>query len=234
MQQQLVTRESNLRAESAVRGAMMFPSPSEPKSPRAEPAGPGVTADAEDGMIGLPGLDELGRRASSRRTSRESEAAEVKRARKKGIKRGDAEAYLRALEADPNADANPDLFERKPVESAQDVDLFSIILGEGADVFFGIESSYLQIGHVVLVAVILLMTYVHDGALPLTNLPQEYRDFFQQGLICVYIVNTGLAALAYFEAKERTQPTTFWTIKTLLLGGVAFNQLRTGTEKRPM
>jgi len=191
-----------------------------------------VEAAAErDGSIFLPDIDELARRKVTRSSNKVANDALPQ------IERGDTEALRRAMESDPNADVNFNLFRDKSKAAGatkKDVDIITIALGENADKFFGIESAYLQIGHSALVLVILLATFVYDPSFPLTNLPVEFRDFFKQGLAAVYAVNAVLGGVAYFEAQKRDQPVTLWVVKCLFIGGVAFNQLTTSTRiKKP-
>jgi hypothetical protein len=191
-----------------------------------------VEAAAErDGSIFLPDIDELARRKVTRSSNKVANDALPQ------IERGDTEALRRAMESDPNADVNFNLFRDKSKGAGatkKDVDIITIALGENADKFFGIESAYLQIGHSALVLVILLATFVYDPSFPLTNLPVEFRDFFKQGLAAVYAVNAVLGGVAYFEAQKRDQPVTLWVVKCLFIGGVAFNQLTTSTRiKKP-
>ena len=145
-----------------------------------------VEAAAErDGSIFLPDIDELARRKVTRSSNKVANDALPQ------IERGDMEALRRAMESDPNADVNFNLFRDKSKGAGatkKDVDIITIALGENADKFFGIESAYLQIGHSALVLVILLATFVYDPSFPLTNLPVEFRDFFKQGLAAVYAV----------------------------------------------
>lgn len=185
----------------------LFPIPSETSSDSGDEK---ETA----GTIALPKFETLKKRKAER-----AEVAPVTR-----ISRGDAEQYRQAIEVDPNADTNLELFEDKP-----NVDFVSILLGQDADTFFGLESAYLQLGHGALFLVILLAATVYEPSFPLTNLPDEYRDFLKQGLVLTSIINVGVAVLSVSEAESRKQPSWFWAIKSLLIGGVALNQLRTGT-----
>lgn len=45
------------------------------------------------------------------------------------------------------------------------------------------------------------------------------------GLGTVYLINTVLAVLAGFKAKERGQPIPLWVGKTFGVGGLAYDQL---------
>jgi hypothetical protein len=46
----------------------------------------------------------------------------------------------------------------------------------------------------------------------------------------VYLINIALAVNVYGKAKAQGQPPVFWTVKTLVLGGLAYNEL---TQVRP-
>jgi len=188
----------------------LFPVPSE--QPVEEEA---------SGTINLPRLESL----KERRASKKREVGQPERPR---IARGDVEQYVKAIEIDPNADTNLDLFEDRRA-----VDFVAIALGQGADTFFGIESAYLQLGHVALLVVVVLAAFVNEPTFPLTNSPAEYRDFLKQGLAVTFVINAAVAVFATFEAPKRDQPAWFWAAKSLLIGGVALNQLRTGTGPLP-
>ena len=220
-----------INRESMARGASsdMFTA----EEPDLEEAPP-----AEDGSINLPGFDELGTRTPKgprnperrARAGFDNDALEDLNARvaaNQAPKRkiGDRKALQRAMESDPNADVNFASLERKTD------DLVAIALGENAQTFFGIESSYIQLGHTALVLVILLATFAVDPKFPLTNLPVEYRDFLKQGLVSVYAVNTLVAGKAFFEARDRGQPVAVWVTKAWFLGGVGYNQLVTSTRR---
>lgn len=124
--------------------------------------------DTALGVIALPKFETL----KNRKAERSEASGRVDR-----IPRDNAALFQRAIEIDPNADTNFDIFEDKI-----EVDFVSILLGQGADTFFGIESAYLQLGHAALLLVILLAALVDEPSFPLTNLPIEYRDFLKQGL----------------------------------------------------
>lgn len=57
-------------------------------------------------------------------------------------------------------------------------DAFSSILGEGKP-FVGIANSYLQSGHTVLLALVLLCGFVELPGFPLTSLPYDVREFLK-------------------------------------------------------
>jgi len=172
-----------------------------------------------DGSITLATFDELDQRSQKRAAKNAPAAQPPKR------KAGDTQALRRAMESDPNADVNFESLEKR-----QD-DLVAIALGENAQTFFGIQSSYIQLGHTALVLVILLAAFAVDPNFPLTNLPVEYRDFLKQGLFAVYAINTLVAGAGFFEARDRGQPVALWVAKCWFLGGVGYNQLVTSTRK---
>lgn len=57
-------------------------------------------------------------------------------------------------------------------------DAFSSILGEGKP-FVGIANSYLQSGHTVLLALVLLCGFIELPGFPLTSLPYDVREFLK-------------------------------------------------------
>ena len=69
------------------------------------------------------------------------------------------------------------------------------------------------------------MAFVDVAGNPLTELPTEIRDFFKTGLLVVYAINAGVAALSVKQAEIRSQPKAFWAVKSLLLGGLALKEL---------
>lgn len=71
----------------------------------------------------------------------------------------------------------------------------------------------------------MLMAFIDYPGFPLTNLPTPLRDCFQGGLAVTYAINFVLAVLAVFKAGERGQPAFLWVLKTLSVGGLAFDQL---------
>lgn len=57
-------------------------------------------------------------------------------------------------------------------------DAFSSILGEGKP-FVGIDNSYLQSGHTVLLALVLVCAFIDLPGFPLTSLPYDVREFLK-------------------------------------------------------
>ena len=210
------------RSDVASTAKELFPTPTEVASD--------VEETANDGYLGLPKLDAVAERSAKRKKKKKDTVGGRGGSQKRNkprLEKFDREAYTRALEVDPNADADPDLIRQS------DVDIFAITLGEGADTFFGIDSAYLQIGHLALFLTLILAAFVYEPSFPLTAAPVEYRDFIKQGLAVTIIINAATAYLAFREAEKRGQPQLFWLLKSFFIGGIAVNQLRTGTKPPP-
>jgi len=108
-----------------------------------------------------------------------------------------------------------------------DYDLAASFLGRGSkSEEFGYILPYLQTGHMVGLGVVLLTANIYYPGFPLTQLSEEVREGLRRGLLLIYAFNAVLAVLTYFECQKRRQPWTFWVPKVLLLGGLAFNELR--------
>lgn len=84
---------------------------------------------------------------------------------------------------------------------------------------------FLQSGHTILVLITLLSAFVYFPGNPLTEFPLEVRQFLQKSLLVVYSINTVLAVQAFFKAREKNLPGSFWFAKTWLLGGIAFFEI---------
>lgn len=78
----------------------------------------------------------------------------------------------------------------------------------------------------------LLAAFVYAPGNPLTEFPVEIRAFLKSGLAVVYAINTVLAVVAALEAKKKNLPVIFWAIKTFLLGGVAFYEVRQADDPK--
>ena len=85
---------------------------------------------------------------------------------------------------------------------------------------------YLQNAHVVVLAVALLGAFVHYPGNPLTMLSDEKRVILQQVLAATLALNAVFAVLSARAAKLRQQPPLLWALKALLLGGLAYEELR--------
>lgn len=69
-------------------------------------------------------------------------------------------------------------FTHPPLLSFIRYDAFSSILGEGKP-FVGIDNSYLQSGHTVLLALVLVCGFIELPGFPLTSLPYDVREFLK-------------------------------------------------------
>jgi hypothetical protein len=124
------------------------------------------------------------------------------------------------LEQQPFADADDSYFEE------EEYGTISALLGERAEKFLGIfPTGPLQVGHFIGALGIILCAYIEYPGFPLTNLPTPIRETLQGGLLVVYAINTVLAGVAAFAAKDRGQPVPLWIAKTFAVGGLAFDQL---------
>lgn len=106
-------------------------------------------------------------------------------------------------------------------------DLASAIIGSGRPNEQGVYVlPYLQSGHILLLLVILVCTFVYYPGFPLTELEDPVREGLKRGLCVTFLVNGGLAVKAFAEAKRRGQPAVFWAGKAALLGYLALRELR--------
>eukprot|EP00752_Nemacystus_decipiens_P005604 g5072.t1 len=167
-----------------------------------------------DGVMPLPDFKDLA--LKPRKKERQKKATEVEEANK--VERGNMAAFTKLLELDPEADSEDALF------TTESYDAFSSILGEGKP-FVGIDNSYLQSGHTVLLALVLVCAFIDLPGFPLTSLPYDLREFLKTGMLVVYAINSAIAYLSYLEAKRVGQPAVFWTFKGFVLGGLSFNEL---------
>jgi hypothetical protein len=132
------------------------------------------------------------------------------------VDRSNQEEYLRVLQLNPFADADDSMF-------LEEYDIIPSIFGSGK--LLNIPVPYLQTGHGILLIVTLLAGFVYAPGNPLTEFPVEIRNFLKQGLAATYSINAVLAVQAFFKAKSKNLPATFWAMKTFLLGGVAFYEV---------
>lgn len=138
----------------------------------------------------------------------------------------DAQQLIDEIEKDPDF-----MFRTKDPEG--EYDITSAIIGTGRPNKQGVYVlPYLQSGHILLLLVVLLATFVYYPGFPLTELDDTVRVSLKRGLLLTYGLNSVLAVLAFRDAKKRGQPPAFWSLKTALLGNIAFNELRrnTGTK----
>ncbi|KAG5191679.1 hypothetical protein JKP88DRAFT_352221 [Tribonema minus] len=165
-----------------------------------------------EGVMPLPDLKELGKKIAKRQAEVSAQPAKSK------IGRGDTKSFTKLLELDPEADSDMSLFNQ------EGYDYMSAALGEGQP-FVGLPNSYLQSGHTVLAVLCVLCGFVVYPGFPLTELPYDLRSFLQRGLMITYVINAAMAAAAFGKAKSVGQPPVFWAVKTLVLGGLAYNEL---------
>lgn len=119
----------------------------------------------------------------------------------------------------------------KALEPITEYSLSSAVLGESRPII-GIELPFLQSGHLVVLGFSLLCAFIDYPGLPFTELPDPFREFFQQGLLVVYLINAVLAFFSIGAAQARDQNAIFWAGKTFLLGGLAFQELNLIAEKK--
>uniref|UniRef100_A0A7S2V0V8 Uncharacterized protein n=1 Tax=Fibrocapsa japonica TaxID=94617 RepID=A0A7S2V0V8_9STRA len=171
-------------------------------------------AEETTGVFSLPDLKDVSARPKKQEAP-EPVQAPAKRAR---LTRSDVEEFRRMTEIEPGFD--PSMFDDDKY------DLANAVLGTYARPMFGaIDQGYLQAGHTVLLAVVLLCANIEYPGNPLTELPTEIRDFLKTGLVVNYAINAVLAVFSIFKARNLSQPPQFWFGKTLLLGGLAYNEL---------
>jgi len=173
-------------------------------------------APAKLGAIELPDIRDSMKSKKSKETE-ETEDEDESLIPK--IKRSDIEGFKKLLEVEPNADSEQKYFQSEGYGTV------SALLGEGAKSFLGIPPGPLQIGHFIGLLGITLCAFVTYPGFPLTNLPTSIRDALQGGLGMVLLINTLLAVGSVFKAGERGQSQALWAIKTLGVGGLAFDQL---------
>jgi len=178
-----------------------------------------VVEDDVDEASSLP-LPDI-REARARRQERQEleEEAKIQQEFRPRVDRKDLEAMKRLLEAEPFADADESFFEEEEYGTV------SALLGEKAKPFLGIGSGPLQVGHFIGSLAIMLMAFVEYPGFPLTNLPTPLRECLQGGLGTIYAINVVLAVVATFKAGERAQSPLLWGVKTVAVGGLAFDQL---------
>merc|ERR1712146_61558 len=124
---------------------------------------------------------------------------------------------MRVMQLNPFADADDTMF-------TEEYDIFPSIFGSGK--LLGIPVPYLQTGHGILLIICVLAGYIYAPGNPLTEFPLEIRNFLKTSLTVVYSINAVLAVQAFFEARRKNLPGAFWGIKTFILGGVAFFEIK--------
>jgi len=135
------------------------------------------------------------------------------------IKRNNIKDFNNLLEIDPSADMNDEYFQPRKYNTV------SALLGEQAKPFLGIPLAVLQIGHFFGLLTILLMSFVEYPGFPLTDLPTAVRETLKSGVSVVLLVNFLLALSTKFLVDSRGQSFILFFSKTLVVGGLAFDQL---------
>ena len=193
---------------------------------------------AGDGKISsisesLPSLDDFKKR---------DDAAAAKEARRGSRRSGRSEVSPPAtLEATPSpsaADAPQsateklmelfafDAIDERPAVELDEYDTTARYIGRGLPNKAGAYVlPYLQSGHMLLLGVLLLSTFVTYPGFPLTQVPDEYRDLLKEGLVLTYVLNFAAAFYSRGIAIKKEQPAVFWMVKVALLGGLALGEL---------
>lgn len=128
--------------------------------------------------------------------------------------------FVQNLERDPN-------YGLKRLDEDNSYDWAAALIGKGSASKKGFFMlPYLQSGHIVCLAVVLLCTFVYYPGFYLTELPESTRQVLRKALAITFFVNGILAAFAGWEAKRRNQPIVLWITKCMLLGGLALNELQ--------
>lgn len=184
-----------------------------------------VTKD-KDKVFKLPDLAEFmtetgGEQRKDRRNVQEDGKSRGEVEEGTRVDRKNQEEYLRVLQLNPFADADESMF-------LDEYDIIPAIFGSGK--LLGIPVSFLQNGHGLLLVISSLAGFVYFPGNPLTELPPELRNFIKEGLAIVYIINTVLAVLAFNEARSKNLPGLFWGIKTFILGGIAFFEIKKASD----
>jgi len=122
---------------------------------------------------------------------------------------------------------DPDFMFRKDLIADKEYDMTNAVMGLGKANKQGTYIlPYLQTGHIVGLLVVLVATFGYLPGFPLTELPEATRQKLAIGLEINYAVNSLLAAYAFVAARNRGQPVAFWMAKTLVLGGLSLDELR--------
>lgn len=117
-------------------------------------------------------------------------------------------------------------------KSANEYDPLAALLGQGRRTGWlngALLGPYLQNAHLVGLGVTLLCAFAYDEHFPLTALDEHLRVAIRKALLVTFVVNAVLVVVAAREARARNQPVLFWTMKTMLLGGLALHELQTNT-----
>lgn len=187
---------------------------------------------SDESSLRLPNLRKSTRRRRRKieKTSTESKTTEKEVLASETVRRltaayraggSDAQQIIDEIEKDPDymlQTGNPD----------GEYDFASALIGTGRPNKQGVYVlPYLQSGHILLFIIGLIASFIYYPGFPLTEADDTIRDGLKKGLALVGIFNTILSTYAYRAAKDRKQPAAFWAIKTVFLGNLAFNELKT-------
>ena len=119
-----------------------------------------------------------------------------------------------------------DTIDDRPTDELE-YDWTARLIGRGLPNSAGVYPlPYLQSGHMLLLGVLLLSSFISYPGFPLTEVPDEFRGILLQGLGLTFLVNTATAAYAVFvAAATKDEPAIFWGVKCFLLGGLALGEL---------
>lgn len=191
---------------------------------------------ANEGKLKLPDRKDFKRKRKPRKsqivepsTVSESDESDPERMSSAKIRELTA-AYRRGgVDAQPIIDQlekNPDLMIQTGNPEGE-YDLTSAIIGTGRPNQQGVYLlPYLQSGHILLLIIILLCTFIYYPGFPLTELDDSIRSALERGLIITFTFNAFLSLFSYSEAQKRDQPALFWTFKTAALGFLALQELK--------
>lgn len=126
-----------------------------------------------------------------------------------------------------------DTIDERPADE-EDYDLFAQLIGRGLPNKAGVYLlPYLQTGHILLLATLLLCATITYPGFPLTQVPDEYKAIVWQGIGLTFLVNAGTAVYARGVAEAKGQSANFWSAKCFLLGGLALGELTQAVPDAP-
>jgi len=194
------------------------PSKSSPvSSPPSPLPPPPARIQKSDAALDLPDIKSSVKKRKKKKQQKDKSASP--QAPQKKIDRSDMESFSTLLELDPSADMDESYF------ADREYGTVSALLGEGARKFLGVPLPALQIGHFFgLLTIILMSTVVYPG-FPLTDLPVAIRVAIRNGLCVVAVINLLMALGTGVVVEKKGQKWPLWFAKTLVVGGLAFDQL---------
>ena len=76
--------------------------------------------------------------------------------------------------------------------------------------------------------IVLIAAFIYDAGNPLTDAPDNIRDFMKNGLVVTYVFNFILAVKAFFDAREKNLPLggIFWFFKTFSIGSISLYEVQ--------